>query len=224
MMWLDKWHDLCHISWCPVCEWWFLLGISACNFYKCGLLYFFCYVIVKISLPVFLNKRFIYNHVRNVDYIFRFILMHINLVYNIHLLFEVQMQPILLVFASTKNCAQVEVDYSVIINSFECLAAQMNTNLCDRFSVSRYPMLLWGPPIKFASGKWDPKQEKNEIHSIDDARTAERLLNWINKKLGRQAIFLTLFKCYINQETMMIVWTRDQQGFTLLRTIHKKHG
>ena len=133
------------------------------------------------------------------------------------------MQQILLVFASTKNCAQVEVDYSVIINSFECLPAQMNTNLCDRFSVSHYPTLLWGPPIKFASGKWDPKQDKNEIQSIDDGRTAERLLNWINKKLGRQVIIPTLFKCYINQATMMIVHTRNQQTFTLLRTIQKKH-
>ncbi|XP_039116020.1 LOW QUALITY PROTEIN: sulfhydryl oxidase 1-like [Dioscorea cayenensis subsp. rotundata] len=71
----------------------------------------------------------------------------------------------------------------ILMTRVDC-AWKMNTNLCDRFSVSRYPMLLWGPPIKFASGKWDPKQEKNEIHSIDDARTAERLLNWINKKLG----------------------------------------
>ncbi|KAJ0985732.1 hypothetical protein J5N97_004088 [Dioscorea zingiberensis] len=71
-------------------------------------------------------------------------------------------------------------------------ALKMNTNLCDRFSVSHYPMLLWGPPIKFASGKWDPKKEKNEIVFIDDRRTAERLLNWINKKIGRQVNIATI--------------------------------
>ncbi|KAK4409679.1 Sulfhydryl oxidase 1 [Sesamum angolense] len=64
------------------------------------------------------------------------------------------------------------------------LAAQINTNLCDKFSVGHYPMLLWGPPSKFVSGSWDPKQEKSEIRSIDDGRTAELLLNWINKQLS----------------------------------------
>ncbi|KAJ0985733.1 hypothetical protein J5N97_004089 [Dioscorea zingiberensis] len=71
----------------------------------------------------------------------------------------------------------------ILMARVDC-ALKMNTNLCDRFSVGHYPMLLWGCPIKFASGKWDPKQEKNEIVSIDDGRTAERLLNWINKKIG----------------------------------------
>lgn len=46
-------------------------------------------------------------------------------------------------------------------------------------------MLLWGPPSKFPSGDWGPKVEKSEIQAIDDARTADRLLNWINKKIGR---------------------------------------
>lgn len=49
-------------------------------------------------------------------------------------------------------------------------------------------MLLWGPSVKFVAGKWDPKQEKSEIQSIDDGRTADRLLNWINKKMGRQDV------------------------------------
>ncbi|TXG57255.1 hypothetical protein EZV62_018568 [Acer yangbiense] len=61
---------------------------------------------------------------------------------------------------------------------------QINTKLCDKFSVSHYPMLFWGPPSKFVSGSWEPKQEKSEIHVIDDARTADRLLNWINKQTG----------------------------------------
>ncbi|XP_011022966.1 PREDICTED: sulfhydryl oxidase 2-like isoform X2 [Populus euphratica] len=63
-------------------------------------------------------------------------------------------------------------------------ALKINNKLCDKFSVSHYPMLFWGPPSKFASGGWEPKEEKSEIHVIDDGRTAERLLNWINKQLG----------------------------------------
>ncbi|KAJ4959754.1 hypothetical protein NE237_019664 [Protea cynaroides] len=61
---------------------------------------------------------------------------------------------------------------------------KLNTKLCDRFSVDRYPMLLWGSPSKFASGGWEPGQDKSEICIIDDGRTADSLLNWINKQLG----------------------------------------
>ena len=64
----------------------------------------------------------------------------------------------------------------------------MNTDLCDRFSVTHYPVLLWGPPIKFIAGRWDPKQENSEIRSIDDGRTAESLLIWINKQISRQVL------------------------------------
>ncbi|KAL0372688.1 UNVERIFIED_CONTAM: Sulfhydryl oxidase 2 [Sesamum calycinum] len=89
------------------------------------------------------------------------------------------------------------------------LKAQINTNLCDKFSVGHYPMLLWGPPSKFVSGSWDPKQDKSEICSIDDGRTADRLLNWINKKINRRVfgikiglglsllVILTLFYLYL---------------------------
>ncbi|KAF8390025.1 hypothetical protein HHK36_024546 [Tetracentron sinense] len=81
------------------------------------------------------------------------------------------------------DCA---LKYSLVIVPlfFKCVAAQINTKLCNRFSVGRYPMLLWGPPSKFASGGWEPKQDKNEILDIDDGRTADHLLNWINKKMG----------------------------------------
>ncbi|KAL4612467.1 hypothetical protein ACB092_08G201100 [Castanea dentata] len=65
---------------------------------------------------------------------------------------------------------------------FTFLAAQINTILCDQFSVYHYPMLFWASSSKFVSGGWEPKQEKNEIHVIDDARTADRLINWINKQ------------------------------------------
>uniref|UniRef100_A0A2P2JPU4 Sulfhydryl oxidase n=1 Tax=Rhizophora mucronata TaxID=61149 RepID=A0A2P2JPU4_RHIMU len=71
----------------------------------------------------------------------------------------------------------------ILMARVDC-ALKTNTKLCDRFSVSHYPMLLWGPPSKFVSGGWDPKEEKSDIRVIDDGRTAERLLNWINKQLG----------------------------------------
>ncbi|KAL0380843.1 UNVERIFIED_CONTAM: Sulfhydryl oxidase 1 [Sesamum angustifolium] len=71
----------------------------------------------------------------------------------------------------------------IIVTRVDC-AFKINTNLCDKFSVGHYPMLLWGPPSKFVSGSWDPKQEKSEIRSIDDGRTAELLLDWINKQLS----------------------------------------
>ncbi|XWS34527.1 hypothetical protein CRYUN_Cryun21dG0046200 [Craigia yunnanensis] len=65
--------------------------------------------------------------------------------------------------------------------------AQINTKLCDKFSVGHYPMLFWGPPTKFSAG-WEPNQAKSEIRLIDDGRTAERLLNWINKQISRYEI------------------------------------
>lgn len=68
----------------------------------------------------------------------------------------------------------------------------MNTKLCDRFSVTHYPMLFWGPPLKFASGGWEPKDENSEISTIEDGRTADRLLNWINKQIGRSVKFLSV--------------------------------
>ncbi|KAG8382806.1 hypothetical protein BUALT_Bualt05G0116000 [Buddleja alternifolia] len=71
----------------------------------------------------------------------------------------------------------------ILMTRVDC-ALKINTNLCDKFSVGHYPMLLWGPPSKFVSASWNPKQEKSEIHSIDDGRTADRLLNWINKQMN----------------------------------------
>lgn len=73
---------------------------------------------------------------------------------------------------------------------FTFLAAQINTKLCDKFSVGHYPMLFWGPPPKFVGGSWEPKQEKSDIHVIDDARTADRLLNWINKQTSRYEVYI----------------------------------
>ncbi|CAN0871389.1 Sulfhydryl oxidase 1 [Linum grandiflorum] len=65
-------------------------------------------------------------------------------------------------------------------------ASKINSGLCDKFSVSRYPMLFWGAPSKFLSGGWQPTQERGEIQAIEveDARTADLLIAWINKQLG----------------------------------------
>lgn len=71
----------------------------------------------------------------------------------------------------------------VLMTRVDC-ALKINTDLCDKFSVGHYPMLFWGPPSKFVSGSWDPKQEKSEIRNIDNGRTAEKLLSWINKQMG----------------------------------------
>lgn len=70
------------------------------------------------------------------------------------------------------------------------LAAQINTKLCDKFSVGHYPMLFWGPPPKFVGAGWEPKQDKSDIRAIDDARTADRLLNWINKETARYEVYI----------------------------------
>ncbi|XP_068490707.1 sulfhydryl oxidase 2 isoform X1 [Phaseolus vulgaris] len=71
----------------------------------------------------------------------------------------------------------------ILMTRVDC-ASKINTKLCDKFSVGHYPMLFWSTPSKFVGGNWDPKQEKNDISVIDDARTADRLLGWINKQLG----------------------------------------
>ncbi|KAK6921650.1 Thioredoxin domain, partial [Dillenia turbinata] len=71
----------------------------------------------------------------------------------------------------------------VLMARVDC-ASKINTKLCGTFSVSHYPMLLWGHPSKFASGGWQPRKDKSDIVLIDNGRTADRLLNWINKQLG----------------------------------------
>ncbi|XP_010513844.1 PREDICTED: sulfhydryl oxidase 2 [Camelina sativa] len=70
----------------------------------------------------------------------------------------------------------------VLMTRVDC-ALKTNTKLCDKFSVSHYPMLFWGPPTKFVSATWEPQKDKSEILVIDDGRTADRLLNWINKQI-----------------------------------------
>ncbi|XP_039040564.1 sulfhydryl oxidase 2-like isoform X2 [Hibiscus syriacus] len=70
----------------------------------------------------------------------------------------------------------------VLMTRVDC-ALKVNTKLCDKFSVSHYPMLFWGPPTKFLAG-WSSDQAKSKLRVIDDARTAECLLKWINKQIG----------------------------------------
>ena len=65
------------------------------------------------------------------------------------------------------------------------MAAQMNVKLCDKFSITHYPVLFWAPPRKFVGGSWGPKQDKSEIILMDDWRTSDLLLSWINKQIGR---------------------------------------
>lgn len=57
-------------------------------------------------------------------------------------------------------------------------------------------MLFWGPPSKFVSAGWEPKQENSDIQVIENGRTADRLLGWINKQIGRYDVFtsIVLFK------------------------------
>ncbi|XP_060214676.1 sulfhydryl oxidase 2-like isoform X1 [Lycium barbarum] len=71
----------------------------------------------------------------------------------------------------------------ILMTRVDC-ASTINSNLCDKFSVGRFPMLFWGPPKKFVGGGWDPKQEKSAILPIENFRTADILLEWINKQLG----------------------------------------
>ncbi|XP_042377659.1 sulfhydryl oxidase 1-like [Zingiber officinale] len=70
----------------------------------------------------------------------------------------------------------------ILLARVDC-ALETNTDLCGSFSVSHYPMLFWGPPNKFSAGRWDPKKN-NEIQLIDEWRTADLLLNYLNKKIG----------------------------------------
>ncbi|KAL7171047.1 hypothetical protein ACSBR2_035832 [Camellia fascicularis] len=71
----------------------------------------------------------------------------------------------------------------ILMTRVDC-ALKINNELCDKFSVGHYPMLFWAPPNKFVAGGWKPNQDKSEIRAIDDGRTADRLLNWINKQMG----------------------------------------
>ncbi|XP_057542776.1 sulfhydryl oxidase 2 isoform X2 [Amaranthus tricolor] len=70
----------------------------------------------------------------------------------------------------------------ILMARVDC-ALKINSKLCDRFSVDRYPMLFWSKPSNFVSiNSWDGND--GEIVSIKNVGTAERLLDWINKKMN----------------------------------------
>ncbi|GJY43123.1 sulfhydryl oxidase 2-like protein isoform X2, partial [Tanacetum coccineum] len=71
----------------------------------------------------------------------------------------------------------------ILMTRVDC-ANKINIKLCTKFSIPYYPMLLWAPPYKFIAGRWNGKKENSEFTPIDDGRTAERLLKWINTQLG----------------------------------------
>lgn len=82
-------------------------------------------------------------------------------------------------------------------------------DLCNKFSVDHYPYLVWGPPTKFNLVQWKPKQENSELELIDDGRTADRLLKWINKKMGRLvAIYYALVHSYISMSNCLYICSR----------------
>ncbi|KAL8112217.1 hypothetical protein AgCh_019782 [Apium graveolens] len=68
----------------------------------------------------------------------------------------------------------------ILVTRVDC-AEKINTKLCDKFSVDRFPMLFWGPPSHFSSFS---KTENSTILFIDDRKTADRVLHWINKQMG----------------------------------------
>lgn len=99
-----------------------------------------------------------------------------------------------------------------MLTPFAYLAVQINTKLCDKFSVGHYPMLFWGPPSKFVAGSWEPNQEKSEILLIDDGRTADRLLNWINKKMGRYKVLCS--SCIETKPYLVLHGYFSKQGYS----------
>ncbi|KAH7298248.1 hypothetical protein KP509_25G033600 [Ceratopteris richardii] len=60
-------------------------------------------------------------------------------------------------------------------------ALKSNTLLCDRFKISHYPTLLWGPPSSFT---W-VSGESTGWEAIENGRKAELLLQFINTRVGK---------------------------------------
>ncbi|KAF5940338.1 hypothetical protein HYC85_021505 [Camellia sinensis] len=50
----------------------------------------------------------------------------------------------------------------ILMTRVDC-ALKINNELCDKFSVGHYPMLLWAPPNKFVAGGWKPNQDKTHL-------------------------------------------------------------
>ncbi|XP_031123674.1 sulfhydryl oxidase 2-like [Ipomoea triloba] len=71
----------------------------------------------------------------------------------------------------------------LLLTRIDC-ALKVNIDLCDRFSVNHYPMLIWGKSSEFVNGSWSLHQGIGEMRPIDNGRTGDRLLNWINIHLN----------------------------------------
>ncbi|XP_078429267.1 sulfhydryl oxidase 1-like [Wolffia australiana] len=90
----------------------------------------------------------------------------------------------------------------IVMTRVDC-AQRANGKLCDRFSVSHYPTLLWAPPAKFRNSKWTPGKAGSGIEDIDiqKGRTAQLLLDWINDKLGSS--FSLIDEKFANESTLL---------------------
>ncbi|GKB11119.1 sulfhydryl oxidase 2-like protein isoform X2 [Tanacetum coccineum] len=97
------------------------------------------------------------------------------------------------------NGADATYPDTVLVTRVDC-AIKANTNICDKFSVSHYPMLFWGTPSGFAAGIIDGNTGKSEILTINDGRTALNMLKWINTQLGSSYIFKDDILCHGKDE------------------------
>ncbi|KAL3678384.1 hypothetical protein R1sor_021340 [Riccia sorocarpa] len=79
----------------------------------------------------------------------------------------------------------------VLLAKVDC-ADEINTKLCRRFAIARWPTLLWGKPTALAWGSRTSEQDPSlEQIPIKSAFNANGLLEWINKRLDRSYTFGT---------------------------------
>ncbi|KAL2610056.1 hypothetical protein R1flu_028629 [Riccia fluitans] len=79
----------------------------------------------------------------------------------------------------------------VLLAKVDC-ADEINTKLCHRFAIARWPTLLWGKPTALAWGSRTSEQDSSlEQIPIKSAYNANGLLEWINKRLDRSYSFGT---------------------------------
>ncbi|PWA43015.1 RING/FYVE/PHD zinc finger superfamily protein [Artemisia annua] len=112
------------------------------------------------------------------------------------------------------NGAAATYPDTVLMTRLDC-AIKVNTNICDKFSVNHYPMLFWGTPSGFAACSMGGNIGKSEIHTINNGRTANRLLKWINTQLGR-------FGFLAHMSSKMIYYFMEKTSFInqMLQTLH----
>lgn len=64
-------------------------------------------------------------------------------------------------------------------------ANNVNQDLCTRFKVEYYPTLLWASPPTLARGDRVSKDKVEGLEEVKNAHSAERLLEWINKRVSK---------------------------------------